>query len=279
MVLKPIKEIKKSLKNKIPREYIADIPNKWERNGDVLIIKLDKKLRKYDTVIGESYSNILGCKTVLNDVGGITGDLREPNVEVIYGSHNTETIHKENGIKIKLDPQKLMFSSGNMSERINMSKISCENETIIDFFAGIGYFTLPIAVYCKPKKIFACEKNPLAFKYLKENIVLNHVTSIVEPLKGDNREVAPENIADRVIMGYIGGTEQFFSKAVKCLKDNKGIIHFHEKYSERETLGTIAKKFGKKVKRFNREIKLLDIRNIKSYAPGISHFVFDFEIL
>jgi len=279
MVLKPIKEIKKSLKNKIPREYIADIPNKWERNGDVLIIKLDKKLRKYDAVIGESYSNILGCKTVLNDVGGITGDLREPNVEVIYGSHNTETIHKENGIKIKLDPQKLMFSSGNMSERINMSKISCENETIIDFFAGIGYFTLPIAVYCKPKKIFACEKNHLAFKYLKENIVLNHVTSIVEPLKGDNREVAPENIADRVIMGYIGGTEQFFSKAVKCLKDNKGIIHFHEKYPEKKTLGDIAKKFEKKVKKFNREIKLLDIRNIKSYAPGISHFVFDFEIL
>ncbi len=278
MVLTPTKEIKKSLKNKIPGEYIRVIPNKWEKNGDVLIIKLDKKLRKYDTVIGESYSNILGCKTVLNDVGGITGDLRKPNVEVIYGSHDTETIHKENGISFKLDPQKVMFSSGNMSERINMSKISCENETVIDFFAGIGYFTLPIAVFCKPKKIFACEKNPVAFKYLKENIVLNHITSIVESLKGDNREIAPENIADRIIMGYIGGTEKFFLKAINCLKNKKGIIHFHEKYPEKTIIEDIAKKFKRKVKKIDREIKLLDIRNVKSYAPGISHFVFDFEI-
>jgi tRNA wybutosine-synthesizing protein 2 len=279
MVLTPIKKIRKSLKNKIPGEYIRKIPAKWERNGNILIIKLDKKLKKYDTVIGESYSDVLGCKTILNDIRGIKGEFRKPNVEVMYGSNNTETIHKENGIKFKLDPKKIMFSSGNMSERIFMSKVNCKNETIIDFFAGIGYFTLPLAVCCKPKKIFACEKNPVAFKYLKENIVLNHVTKIVEPLKGDNREITPENIADRIIMGYIGGTEKFFSKAIKCLRDKKGIIHFHEKYSEKKPLGDLAEKFEKKVKKFDREIKLIDIRNIKSYAPGISHFVFDFEIL
>jgi tRNA wybutosine-synthesizing protein 2 len=171
-----------------------------------------------------------------------------------------------------------MFSSGNMSERLHMSKISCKDEIIIDLFAGIGYFTIPIAVHANPKKIYACEKNPLSFRYLKENISLNHVTEIVEPLHGDNREVAPEDAADRVIMGYIGGTEDFFNKAIKCLKDNKGIIHFHEKYPEKMHLDEVTKDFEEKVKMFNRKINILDLRNIKSYAPGISHFVFDFEI-
>jgi tRNA wybutosine-synthesizing protein 2 len=279
MVLKPVKQIRKSLKNKIPREYIRVVPSKWEKIGDVLTIRLDERLEGYKTVIAEVYSNILNCKTILNDIGGISGELREPNVEVLYGPSDTETTHIENGIHFKLEPKKIMFSSGNMSERINMSKISCEDEIIIDFFAGIGYFTLPIAVYGKPKKIYACEKNPTAFDYLKENIVLNNVTKIVEPLKGDNRDVAPENIADRIIMGYIGGTEQFFPKAIKCLRNNKGIIHFHEKYPEKIALDEVVETLGKKAKEFSRKINLLDVRDIKSYAPGISHFVFDCEIL
>ena len=128
---------------------------------------------------------------------------REPNVKIIYGNKKTETIHIENGIRYKLDPQKVMFSSGNMDERIRMAKISNPKETVVDLFAGIGYFTLPMAVYSKPKKIFACEINPVAYDYLCKNIVQNDVTSIVEPLLGDNKTTAPKNVADRIIMGYI----------------------------------------------------------------------------
>ncbi len=33
--------------------------------------------------------DVLKCKSVLNDIGGISGEFREPNVEVIFGSNNT----------------------------------------------------------------------------------------------------------------------------------------------------------------------------------------------
>ena len=279
MNLKPLNQIQIELLNEIPEEKIRNIPTKWEKVGDILTIKLNKELEEYKEIIGKAYSSVLKCKSVLNDKGGITGEFRKPDVELVYGSKNTETVHMENKVRFKIDPAKLMFSSGNMDERIFMSKIDTTDETIVDMFAGIGYFSIPIAVHSKPKKIFACEKNPVAYHYLSQNILLNHVTEIIEPIKGDNRKVAPEDIADRVIMGYIDGTEKFLDKAINCLKDKRGIIHFHEKYPEKIKLDSPLKMFEEKAKKVDRKVNLIDLREIKSYAPGICHFVFDCELI
>jgi len=278
MIMFPFNKIKENLSREIPSDIIDNIPNKWEKVGDVAIIKLNNDFEKYKNIIGKTYAEVLSCKTVLNDKGGISGELREPDVEVIYGLNQTETIHKENGVRYKLDPQKVMFSSGNMDERIRISTVSNKDEIIVDLFSGIGYFTLPIAVHSKPKKIFACEKNKIAFDYLTKNIALNNVNSIVEPLFGDNREIAPENIADRVIMGYIGGTEDFLTTAIRSLKNVKGTIHFHEKYPEKIVPDDPMKKIEKVADDFNRKAKLLQYRQVKSYAPGISHYVFDISV-
>ncbi len=278
MVETPFDKIKEKLSKDIPSTLLDSIPNKWEKIGDVAIVKLSDDLTKYKESIGKTYAEVLGCKTVLNDVGGISGELREPNVEIIYGSNETETIHKENGVRYKLDPQRVMFSSGNMDERVHMATVSNKEEVVVDLFAGIGYFTLPMAVHSKPKKIFACEKNKIAFDYLVQNIALNNVNSIVEPLFGDNRKIAPENIADRIVMGYIGGTEEFLSIAIKSLKDRKGTIHFHEKYSDKLIPNKPLNSLEKIANEFNRKIKLIQYRKVKSYAPGISHFVFDISV-
>jgi len=278
MVETPFENIKKLLSNQIPKDLVRKIPDKWEKTGNVLTIRLPKRLKKYEKEIGKKYAEVLNCKTVLNYVGGISGKYRTPNVEIIYGSKKTETIHKENGIKYKLDPQKIMFSSGNMDERLRMANISNTNEIIIDLFAGIGYFAIPMAVYSKPKKIYACEINTLSYDYLCTNIVLNDVVSTVIPIKGDNRETSPKNIADRVIMGYFGDVNEFLPTAITCLKNYAGIIHYHNKFPEKvvpdEPLKTIKKIAGK----YNRKIKLLKCKQVKTYAPGISHFVFDIQI-
>ncbi|MCK5112822.1 MAG: hypothetical protein KAQ84_04705, partial [Thermoplasmatales archaeon] len=149
MIEAPLNQIKRLLSNEIPSELICCLPDRWEKIGDVLTIKLNGNLKNYQEKIGKKYAEILHCKTVLNDVGGISGTYREPKVGILYGSKNTETIHKENGIRYKLDLQKIMFSSGNMDERKRMANISNKNETVVDLFAGIGYFTIPMAVYSK----------------------------------------------------------------------------------------------------------------------------------
>ena len=278
MAESPFTQIKNSLIQKIPTELINKIPYKWEKIGDVLTIVLPSISDKYKNIIGKRYAKVLKCKTVLNDIGGIKGEFRVPNVEIIYGSRNTETIHKENGIKFKLDPQKIMFSSGNMDERIRIATISNKNETVIDLFAGIGYFTLPIAVYSKPQKIIACEKNKIAFDYLSKNIILNNVSSIVKPEIGDNRGVVPKNKADRVIMGYIGETEKFLPIAFDCLHKYNGMIHFHNTFSDASVPNKPYKIVENEAKKKGCKVELINYFNVKSYAPGISHYVFDFKI-
>jgi len=51
--------------------------------------------------------------------------------------------HKEGGVAYSLDVTKCMFSSGNTTERQRMGKLECCGETVVDLYAGIGYYTLP----------------------------------------------------------------------------------------------------------------------------------------
>jgi len=78
--------------------------------------------------------------------------------ETIAG-FKTETVHRENGVIFNLDARKVMFSAGNLKERMRMSLFG-KDEFVVDMFAGIGYFTLQMAVHSRPRKIMAIEMNP-----------------------------------------------------------------------------------------------------------------------
>lgn len=266
------------------------LPRKWELVGNVLILKIPKGLKEEkkniveiyakeiesrEKRIAEIYAGALKAKTVVKDMG-ISGRCRRPRIKILYGN-NTKTVHKENEIRFKLDVSKLMFSSGNIDERIRIAYLSNENETVVDMFAGIGYFSIPMAVYSKPKKIFAYDLNPDAYHYLMENINLNNVQNIVKPVLSDNRN-ADENVADRVIMGYLKNTKSFLSKALRILKHGGGIIHYHENYPNELLPETPFENVKKIANHQGKNVKLLNFRNVKSYAPGVSHVVLDIKV-
>ncbi|MCX6661658.1 MAG: class I SAM-dependent methyltransferase family protein [Euryarchaeota archaeon] len=274
----PFKSIKKTVSSLIPSELIHHLPDKWEKIGSVVTIRLPDELSNYKEIIGKAYAEGLGCKTTLNEKGRISGVYRKPVVEVIFGLSDTETIHSENGIRFKLDPQEIMFSSGNMAERIRMANISNPHETVVDLFAGIGYFTLPMAVYSKPKKIIACEINPIAFQYLCANVVLNHMSSIVDPCFGDNREVAPKGCADRVILGYLQNSQDFLPVAFACLRNHIGVLHYHELVPVESIPRQPLSHIEQVASLFDRRVELLKVNEIKSYAPRVNHMVLDVRI-
>ncbi|MGC9059967.1 MAG: class I SAM-dependent methyltransferase [Thermoplasmata archaeon] len=265
----PFKEIVKKLgidENLVPR--------KWEKFGSVVVVKIPEKLKRLEEKIGRVFADVLHVRTVLADRRGISGEFRKPEFEVIYGTE-TVTVHKESGVLFKFDAMKLMFSSGNVLERGRLIGLIGGGETIVDMFAGIGYFTIPIAIKSQAEKIYACEKNPEAFEYLCENIRLNKVSGKVIPLLGDCREVAPENVADRVIMGYLKETHSFLPKARRCLKEGKGIIHYHDVAR--------AEKFpDEMIERVREHLPAFEItgeRVVKSYAPKMVHGVLDIKVM
>jgi len=67
--------------------------------------------------------------------------------------------HKEGGVAYSLDVTKCMFSSGNTTERQRMAKLQCCGETVVDLYAGIGYYTLPFL--CKAGMGSHCTANLL----------------------------------------------------------------------------------------------------------------------
>ena len=253
------------------------LPRKWELVGDVLLLKFHDDLRSHRHELAGIYARVLGAKTVLEERSGISGITRKPDVEVIFGT-DSETVHVENSIKYMLDTKELMFSKGNISERLRMAEIDCSGETVVDMFAGIGYFSLPLAVYGNPARLISCEINPVSFEYLERNTDLNGVAETIDCLQGDCRDTAPEHTADRVLMGLIKRTSSFLPKAMKVLKPEGGIIHYHDTVPEKHIPGqpldivkTNAEKAG-----FN--TKLLNHVRIKSYAPGIHHVVLDLKL-
>jgi len=261
-------------KLELPKKAKALLPDKWEMLGDVLVLKLDKELEPWLRDIAKAYALELRAKTVLREVAPISGQYREPTMEKLWGG-GTVALHVENGIKYKLDAAKLMFSSGNMDERLRMAGVSNPGEVVVDMFAGIGYFTLPIAKYSKPKMVRAYEINPLSHRYLVENIGINGLSN-VEPHLGDCAE-AEEGVADRVIMGYVGTTHLYLRKAMRILR-GEGVIHYHETCPCALLPGRPKARVADAAKKEGRKVEVVRLKEVKSYAPGVSHVVLDVRV-
>ena len=268
----PIVKIRQAAQ--IPDELKPVLPSRWERFGDIVVIRLEAELDGYEHEIAQAYASVLQLKAVLRDVGGISGELRQPVIRRLFGTDTVAT-HLENGIRYRFDAAQIMFSSGNIEERQRMADLKCDGETVVDMFAGIGYFSLPLAVYQRPKKVLACELNPLACGYLMENISLNEVQGKVDPFQGDNRDLPGEAFADRVIMGYVKTTHEFLPKAMTLLKDG-GIIHYHETCPNELLPDRPIQRLSENAK--DGKVEVLRMKEIKSYAPGVSHVVVDARI-
>ncbi|MBU4534702.1 MAG: class I SAM-dependent methyltransferase family protein [Euryarchaeota archaeon] len=239
---------------------------KWKQIGHVVVVNED-----LDDV--SNFLKIPGVNTVVK-VGNINGKTRKPDVKLLHGNQ-TETIHKENKCFFKLDVSRVMWSKGNTVERMRIARLVEEGEIVVDMFAGIGYFSVPVAVHSNLKKLYSIEINPEAFYYLNENIILNKIESKVETFLGDSMDMAPYLSADRVLMGYIGNTQDYLKPAMDCVKGG-GVIHYHEtvpeKIMSKRPIERIEKAAGE------RNVGIIRQRIIKKYSPGVVHVVVDAKI-
>jgi len=270
--ISPFEQARRALS--LPAELDALLPRRWEKVGDVLLLRLPPQLLDLSQEVAAAYARAVGATAVVRETGRISGVHRAPEVEVLWGQ-GTETVHFENGLYYKLDVAKLMFSSGNIDEKLRMAALDCRGETVVDMFAGIGYWTLPFAVHARAAKVIACEINPVAYRYLVENVALNHVGEVVEPVLGDNRDLPGEGFADRVMMGYVRTTYQFLEKAFSLVRPG-GVVHYQDTFP----LAVWPQEAMARLERaaHGRPLEVLYSREVKSYSPGVSHMVMDVRV-
>ena len=254
---------------------------RWKKIGDILVVDDNIDLDMNDENYLKSLASEHKVKSIIK-VKKIEGQKREPTIEILYGNE-TETVHKENGCLFNLDLSKVMWAKGNNNERLRIAKLVGKGETVVDMFAGIGYFSIPIGVHSQADQIYSIEINPNSYHFLKNNITLNKINKKagydrLVPILGDCAIEAPKYSADRVLMGYVKTTHHFLKPAMECVKDG-GIIHYHETVP----LKLIETRPYERVKKVayecgEREVEVLNIQKIKRYAPGVEHIVLDARI-
>ena len=273
--MKPFEQIA----SKIDSELHHNLPRKWKKIGDILILDLSK-IENEKEKIAEIYAQVLNVKTIIQK-NKISGELRKPeDTELLYGKETVTEI-SEYGIKYKLDLAEIMWSPGNTGWRSALSgpeKVSefyafDKPKTIIDYFAGIGYFSIQMAKGYPEAEIIAIDKNPKSIEYLTLNAKNNSVN--IKIINDDCRNI--ELKADVIHLGYIGNTIDFLEHAHNCLNDN-GTVIFHEAYrnnwlgfKSRSEWGTIPEKFTKLMDENNFTVQKFE--RVKFYGPSTSHII------
>jgi tRNA wybutosine-synthesizing protein 3 len=276
--------ISRGLENEKIDDLLDDIPKRWEKFDDIALIP-NSSFRKeqWKSIINDEFWTKV-CQSLnierLARSGEIVGEKRESTVEMLVGN-NDWVIRKENGIKYGYHITQCMFSSGNINERRRMGEIVTENEIVVDLFCGIGYYTLPILMKDNVKHVYSCEWNINAIKALKFNLDNNNVKIKCTILEGDNRVTTDglENIADRVLLGLLPTAEESYNVALKCLKEEGGVLHIHG-LAPSDNHQVFLSETTEKLLKINLNYKIINckINKIKSYAPHWDHLVLDIEI-
>lgn len=215
-------------------------------------------------------------------------------------------------------PSPSRFCSGNVTERMRMSQFvnpAVKNaETIVDLYAGIGYYTLPFLVgLAAAKKVHACEWNPNSVAALEFNLRSAGVSAAIVDVrdgldrqtlehlsetrcviyKGNNQITASQvgplfQIADRVCLGLLPSSVDGWKLAVNVLKVGGGILHVHENVRDKDINDWVAKCCATFVDLFalsDRQlgcsldhpmtVRCSHIERVKSFSPHVLHIVVD----
>jgi len=257
----------------IPDDAKRELPTSFDVIGDVAIIKLPDYLMEYKQQIGEALLSVNKTLRIVMMDSGVKGEFRIRELEKIAGEGTSETMHKEFGVRMIVDPSKIYFNPRLASERSRIASLVKDNETIIDMFAGAAPFGLVICKTARPRVVYSIDLNPDGERFARRNMELNHIDNIV-PITGD-AAVAVKDLpeADRVIMNLPQSSESFLNDALSRTKAG-GMIHLH-KVMEREELDGFIEKIKNNASSAGFKIYVQQKTELKSYSPSMSVYVLD----
>lgn len=265
----------------------------FEHYGDTILIGREGDVEYYRELC-QKYSSkyILLKKRISREC------IRDPETKLLYSADSglgNEPIAfcRQNGIYYSWYPLHSMFCRGNIGEKLRMAALACQGETLLDLYAGIGYWVFPL-IKAGCSQVFACDMNPWSIKALKNNIEANRcdksnvdggVPSVVV-LEGDNAVHVDtyKDRCDRVVLGLLPSSQSGWHLAIRALRLDGGTLHIHENLAKSDVLGfseflkVKLVEYWSEYKATECQISISTVTVVKSYAPRVYHYVFDVKI-
>ncbi|NOZ81543.1 MAG: class I SAM-dependent methyltransferase family protein [Candidatus Micrarchaeota archaeon] len=223
------------------------------REGAVAVIDSEEKL---DFVL-KHHKNV---KSVLLKLSGRSGTYRTYTTKLLWGSENTEVIHKEHGLRFAVDPAKVYFSPREAAERQRIAELVREGERVLVMFSGISCLGITIAAR-KKCEVVCVEINPVAHEYAEKNLSLNKLKGTVKNILGDARDVCPAlGVFDRILMPLPESSFNFIDTALKCSKPGT-VIHIYS-FSSISDFSDVKKSVPE-------DLEIIGCHRVLPYAPGV----------
>jgi tRNA (guanine37-N1)-methyltransferase len=250
---------------RLPADVLGFEPT-YERLGDVVIVDEDDPERARQIADAIVASDI-PVKTVVDRASKVKGDLRVRDWTVLAGD-GTETVHREYGCEFLLDIAEVYFSPRLATERHRVIQQVESGEHVVDMFAGVGPFAVPIAK--RGAEVVGVDLNPAAIEYLRQNAERNGVADRVTAVQGDVREVTIEwhDWADRLVANLPHSAHEFLDTAVALAGDDC-VLHYYDIQSDADPFGPGEAAIRDAVARAGDEydVEVLTRHEVRSYAP------------
>jgi len=280
------KNLKAVLVNRLEPSELKLLYKSYDIVGDIAIIRVPETLKQYSGNIAEAIMQThKRIKTVLRQVSPVTSDYRLRELELVTGERKTETIHKEHDCIFKIDLERCYFSPRLAYERMRIAQQIQLGETVVNMFAGVGCYSILIAKHSVAERIYSIDTNPVAVRYMRENVKLNRVGERVVSFQGDAKAVVEEklrNIADRVLMPLPEKAYKYLDYAVLTLKPTGGWIHYYDfEHSDKgeNPIEKVESRVAKKLQNFGVSFKMPFRRVVRTTGPRWYQIVVDIRIL
>ena len=219
----------KSAIGQLPAEQLARLTKGVDIVGDIAILKLADEFQDEKHRIAESLLDLAPyLRVVLGQTGPVESQFRTRKLEWLAGEHRTETVHREFGCQYKVNVETTYFSPRLSHERKRIANLVTAGECVVNFFAGVGSFSIMIAKQSHPSRIYSIDLNPSAARYHAINNVLNGVRETIDLICGDANQIVSTSLegrADRVLLPLPELALESLPTAKRALKNERGPVH------------------------------------------------------
>ncbi|HLD06565.1 MAG TPA: tRNA (guanine-N1)-methyltransferase [Candidatus Nanoarchaeia archaeon] len=268
--------LKEMLRGKLTKPESAALIQGYDLIGDIAVVEIPPLLLRKRLLIARALLALHPhLRTVLRRADIHKGKYRTRKLAWVCGERKTETVHVENGLKLKLDLAKVYFSPRSATERKRIFHLVKPGESVLVLFSGIGPFPLEIAKNSRAREVYGIELNRAAHRYAVENLQLNKL-SRVTLLHGDASRITLPKKFDRILMPLPKEAEDFLPAAFRHSKKGT-IIHFYTFGQERE-FASIRENLAASCAKLGKKIRILGITACGHYRPYTYRLCVDFAV-